>query len=337
MSGNGASDSTHAGGAAAQGDNDQKRKHKDSIDHSQTLLYKMVRPGKHAFLSDDEVGHSFVWRAAEFLFWYMNQWLHRLSFVGAEKLDPEKGMLSVHVHSTHNQDIAYILQGTYQAFGKVSRGLVHRTVMGLAPWLQYIGMVPGYRDTAEKLLRNNFWVAVIPGGGEEAMRGHENAYNLNWPKKRKGFAKVAIRAGVPIVPIFYQNHEEMRFNPIFWLWNQLHGSVPFDFLVNAKIPILSATVKFLGEATWFLLTWVFSIPMPAKVTAYIGNEIKCTPDSDINEVVKQTYDEIKRLIKEHQPNGIDRRRAYRMWKEDRAKYGDWRNRPIKESVSKKKS
>ena len=35
------------------------------------------------------------------------------------------------------------------------------------------------------------------------MRGHENAYNLDWPKNRRGFAKVAIKTESPIVPIFY--------------------------------------------------------------------------------------------------------------------------------------
>jgi 1-acyl-sn-glycerol-3-phosphate acyltransferase len=65
------------------------------------------------------------------------------------------------------------------------------------------------------------------------MRGHENAYNLAWPPTRRGFAKVAIKAGVPILPVFYQNCEEMRWNPVLWFWNKLHyGSKIYDTLAS---------------------------------------------------------------------------------------------------------
>ena len=78
----------------------------------------------------------------------------------------------------------------------------------LAPMAPYMGCVPGQRDTAVNLInagmeiRNGgrlncsssatigFWTAVIPGGAEEAMKGHESAYKLSWGS-RQGFAHVA--------------------------------------------------------------------------------------------------------------------------------------------------
>ena len=50
-----------------------------------------------------------------------------------------------------------------------------------------MGSLAGERNTALSLLHSGFWVAVIPGGAEEGMVGHENAYKVCWPKKRKTF------------------------------------------------------------------------------------------------------------------------------------------------------
>ena len=45
-------------------------------------------------------------------------------------------------------------------------------------------------------------VAVLPGGAEEAVRGHENSYTIRWKstsgRKRVGFAKVALSCGKPV-------------------------------------------------------------------------------------------------------------------------------------------
>ena len=50
-----------------------------------------------------------------------------------------------------------------------------------------MGSVAGERKTALSLLHSGFWVAVIPGGADEGLVGHENAYNVYWPEKRKIF------------------------------------------------------------------------------------------------------------------------------------------------------
>ena len=45
------------------------------------------------------------------------------------------------------------------------------------------------RSLALSLLKSGFWVVVIPGGAEEGMIGHENAYKVCWPKKRELFIR----------------------------------------------------------------------------------------------------------------------------------------------------
>lgn len=67
----------------------------------------------------------------------------RLTFVGIENFEETIAVsgsaLTVHLHSTHNTDIALAIIGTYKATGIVCRGLVHRTVMLLVPLLKYFG------------------------------------------------------------------------------------------------------------------------------------------------------------------------------------------------------
>lgn len=209
------SGSTNTGGVDQDLDNnpqvdkafEEARRRKSSLD-APDAGRRLAKARKQAFLSDDEIASHWFWKLAEATIWPINNWLHRLSYVGNEKI-PDGGALLIYIHSTHNVDIPFGIIGTYKATGKVVRGLVHRWVMMFFPVFAYLGMVPGYRDTALELLKAGHWVGVIPGGGEEAMRGWENKYNLKWPKNRRGFAKVAIRANVPIVPILYQNIDEM--------------------------------------------------------------------------------------------------------------------------------
>jgi len=291
---------------------------RSSIDAPETKK-RYAKAHKQAFLSDDEISSHWVFRLFALLIWPFNQFFHRITFPNAyEKCDPNKGYLTIHMHTTHNADLSLGIIATQKYFGRVVRGLVHRNVMLMNPWLAYMGMVPGYRDTAVQLLSQGYWVGVIPGGGDEAMRGHENAYNLDWPAKRRGFAKVAVKASVPILPIFYQNCEEMRWNPILWLWNKTYyGSRIYDYIVALHIPYVSATVKLIAECLWFTVATFCSIPMPAKVTAYVGDPIECNHDSDVDEIREKAYNALKHLIKEHQPNGIDRWRAAKMWWNDR--------------------
>lgn len=229
------------------------------------VLSSLTKESK--FRSDDEISSHWFWRLMYYLVFPLNNFLHRIEFIGGEKvLNNKTGVLTIHLHSTHNCDILFGILSTHKHFGRVARGLIHRQIMFLNPLFQYIGLVAGYRTTATDLLNEGYIVSVIPGGAEEALTGHENSYKLTWPENRTGFVKVALSAGVPIVPIFYQNVEEMRWNPIFSLWNLIKGYKLFNAIVAAKIPIVSKLVKFLGEYLWFNLAFLFGIWVPVKVT-----------------------------------------------------------------------
>ena len=294
----------------------RKTNRQASINAENHKGFRIAKANKRAFLSDEAIGKSKTFRIFMVLFYWVNQFFHRITVEGHE-FEPGKNCLSIHMHTTHNQDIPYGILATYRRYGLVTRGLVHRTVMAMSPILGYIGLVPGFRDTAVELMTQGFLVSVIPGGAEEALRGHENAYTLDWPKERRGFAKVAIRAQTPIVPVFYENAEEMRFNPIFFLWNLIHGSVPYDAIVKRKIPYVSGPLQTIAEMIWYTLASLFSIPMPCKVTIHLGEPIEVNADSDVDEVVKESYEALQALIDKWQPGRKKSYwRAFKQWKDD---------------------
>merc|ERR1712046_339274 len=111
------------------------------------------------------------------------------------------GCLLVSMHSTHNIDILTAVTMVSDKTGRAPRGLIHRRVYQMNPWVKHLGMVPGDRATAVKFLSDGYIAACLPGGGEEAMQGHESAYILGerW-KDRRGYAHVAKEAGVRIYP-----------------------------------------------------------------------------------------------------------------------------------------
>ncbi|KAJ1492315.1 hypothetical protein T484DRAFT_1771580, partial [Baffinella frigidus] len=140
----------------------------------------------------------------------------------------------------------------------VPRGLFHRVLLELTPFLRYLGAVPGHRDTAVQLLRQGAWVAVIPGGSEEVVahctaNGRE-AYKLaDWAshsgRPQTGFAK------------------EMRINPFLELWTLLRLDVLSGYLIRA-LPVRWLS-SLLMEAAIFVTFWagMLSIPLPVQSIA----------------------------------------------------------------------
>lgn len=221
--------------------------------------------------------------------------------VGVENLPPKgEGGLIVSMHTTHNMDILTTATMLCDQSGRVPRGLLHRRVYQFNPWLKHAGMVPGNRSTAVEFLRQGFVAACLPGGGEEAMVGHENAYILGkrWADRR-GYAHVAKEGSVKIYPVFTQNAEEMRFNPFFWIGNLLHVGQACDALVT--VPVVRVIVKQLALLGWFLLSWL-AVPVPVKLTTFIGEPIE-TQDLSADEIAAATHKALQKLIDEKQPHG----------------------------------
>mmetsp|Transcript_59530 Transcript_59530/g.129420 ORF Transcript_59530/g.129420 Transcript_59530/m.129420 type:complete len:214 (+) Transcript_59530:414-1055(+) len=191
--------------------------------------------------------------------------------------------------------------GFNERTGRVSRALFHRGLMAIWPGLRYLGGVPGYRHTANQLIRAGFCAACIPGGADEMITGHEHSYDLQWPSKRKGFAACALKTGCPIVPSFMRNGEEMKFNPVFWLANmmRLHKL----FALGVKLPLVGRIIYTGGIYIAFCLAWLTAIPVPVQVTTVIGDPIIAKPGETLDELVARSKESLQSLIRQHHPTG----------------------------------
>lgn len=245
-----------------------------------------------------------MYSAVKLFSYQLGCYFHDFEIEGLENMPPEgKGALMISIHSTHNVDIPMGLTGLYEKTGRVPRGLLHRVLFTLHPFVKYLGFIPGQRHTAKHLLQQGFLTCVLPGGGEEAMSGHENAYVLHprW-HDRRGFAHVAQEAGVDIIPVFLKNVEEMRFNIFFYLANRFGFTHRFQHLVDLRIPAVSWCLKQLGSAVWFSLSFT-GIPVPVKVTMFIGKPICVGTEDSVDEVAEKSRLALQAMIAEKQPYG----------------------------------
>ncbi|MGV9677468.1 lysophospholipid acyltransferase family protein [Nocardia sp. NPDC003482] len=157
--------------------------------------------------------------------------------------------------------------------GRLVRGLAENVLMRLGPvraFVHRLGSVRGTRENCRTLLANGEAVIVFPGGGREAMGRKDEKYALRW-EGRTGFARMAIEAGVPILPVAMIGADDV-----------------FDVVFDGDHPLmwpLRRTVEALGirrELTPPLMrgvgpTW---IPRPERFYYSIGEAIETTPWRD---------------------------------------------------------
>ena len=83
------------------------------------------------------------------------------------------------------------------------------------------------------------------------------------------------------------NQEEMRWNPILSLWNLFGLGRFFTYLVRSNIPIFSSLLTLIGSMIWFSMTWI-QIPIPAKLTLYVGDPVPYDLSRDSIDDVRQS-------------------------------------------------
>jgi len=67
--------------------------------------------------------------------------------------------------------------------------------------IRWMGVHPIDRDTFRRSLREGYSVALVPGGVGECVVERETDEEVYMVQKRKGFVKLALEAGTPVVPV----------------------------------------------------------------------------------------------------------------------------------------
>lgn len=208
----------------------------------------------------------------------------RATMTGAEHVPRSGGVLIVANHTLFGADSAPLVALLAAHTGRVPRFLGERNlwkIPGARRFLDAFGTIPGEPDSAVRLLQSGELVVVYPGGTDDSFKTRAQAYTLQW-KQRAGFARVAMRAHVPIVPIASTGIDELyrviAREPV--LGRRLFGSPRYDFPI--PISLLPRRVKL----TYHVLPPVDTSGDPADAQA-------------VESVRRATYEAIDHVLREY--------------------------------------
>ena len=140
------------------------------------------------------------------------QWLTSPRFYGLDNVPVDGPALYVGNHTIAGVlDAPLMWLHLYEQRGIVLRSLGDHFHFAVPLWrdaLRRYGVVDGTRENCARLFEAGEHVLVFPGGGREVSKRKGEKYRLIW-KNRLGFARMAIRHGVPIVPLAAVGAEEM--------------------------------------------------------------------------------------------------------------------------------
>ena len=123
------------------------------------------------------------------------------------------------------------------------------------PFLRRLGAIPAGGPQAEEALAQGAVVLDYPGGDREACRpwAERNHVDLGG---HDGFVRLALRAGVPVVPVVaHGSHQAVL---VVWRGDRLAGALGLGRLRIHVLPVV------LGPP--FGLTPVLAVPLPSAVT-----------------------------------------------------------------------
>jgi 1-acyl-sn-glycerol-3-phosphate acyltransferase len=206
---------------------------------------------------------------------------------GVERIPESGGALLVGNHAMFGLDGVVLGSLVLRATKRVPRFLAERNlwrIPGLGRVLTSVGALPGEPVAATELLERGEIVIVYPGGVDDSFKTSAERYRLQWGH-RAGFAKIAMRARVPIIPALALGIDGMyaipRREKTLGRW--LLGSARYDFPLARGI----------------LGTW---IPHPVKQSYHLLEPIDTSGDpenaEDVERVRAATYDALDSRLKE---------------------------------------
>lgn len=126
---------------------------------------------------------------------------HNFTVEGLENVPREGACLLVVHHSFATYD-GFLLGGAiFEATGRLPVGLGDDRIFDLGPigdFARRMGLVPASPDAGEAALRAGQLLGVAPGGMWESLRPWTERRRSRW-EGRRGFARLALRTGAPIV------------------------------------------------------------------------------------------------------------------------------------------
>lgn len=212
------------------------------------IFYKPYRPGDEHNLRWFDAGLA---RFAFRTLWFWEKYF-RYEVVGLENVPKKGGVLLAMNHGFFFIDLPLFGKHLFLERGRQARAVAEHVtwkVPVLRETLLNLGVVDGNPKNAIRILRGGHAMVVCPGGAKEAMRSSSHKYELMWDD-RYGFIKVAIAAGVPIIPCI---------------------SIGID---DAYVILNNGYKKWRGNFIPLPLFFGLGLlPLPVKLTHYVGQPV----------------------------------------------------------------
>ncbi|XP_058059502.1 monoacylglycerol/Diacylglycerol O-acyltransferase-like [Anopheles bellator] len=181
---------------------------------------------------DEEFWNNVRWLLAHV--WNLHsKLLHGYEVTGLENLPKDGPALIIYYHGALPIDMYYLTAETMLKRNRLIHTVGDRFLDNIPGWKlvsRVMKVTAGSVRSCVETLRAGELLSIAPGGVYEAQFG-DNRYEVLW-KKRTGFARVALEAKVPIVPMFTVNIRECFRTASFFKW-------PFLRIYNVlKLPIL---------------------------------------------------------------------------------------------------
>ncbi|MEQ1505991.1 MAG: lysophospholipid acyltransferase family protein [Myxococcota bacterium] len=119
---------------------------------------------------------------------------------GLDRIPSGPALIAFH-HSLATYDSFLLAIPILDQLGRTLRGLADRLIFrtpGLGALFTGAGFVEGTRDATRRMLQQGELIGLAPGGMREALRPSGARYRFDWTDRR-GFVRVAMEAGAPIV------------------------------------------------------------------------------------------------------------------------------------------
>jgi 1-acyl-sn-glycerol-3-phosphate acyltransferase len=193
---------------------------------------------------------------------------HRVEWEGLEKIPTEGGALLVSNHAgAIPADAPAIMHGIETELGRPVYGLadeIFKTMPIVGTMWSRVGGVLAHPENAYRLLREQDQLALVfPEGTKGTGKTYAERYQLR-RFGRGGYVQIAMRAGVPIIPIAVMGAEEAM--PILW------KSAPLAKLLG--IPYFPITANMLAFGPLGLLH------LPAKIKIRVLDPVHLDVEPD---------------------------------------------------------
>jgi 1-acyl-sn-glycerol-3-phosphate acyltransferase len=231
-------------------------------------------------------------------FWnFLVDYWFRMEMDGWENL-PEPPALLVGIHSgaPFVWDAWTVGVQWWRRFGqeRLLHGTAHDALMaipGIGRYFRAMGVLPAAPDSMATALAEGRDVAVWPGGEVDSLRPWHERDKANLAG-RSGFVKMAIRAGVPIVPIATVGGADAM--PVLIRGDRLSQTLRLDKLLRLKVFPVAISLPW-GIAPAALPQF----PLPAKIRTRLMPAIDLDHDperANDDEYVEAKYREVQSSI-----------------------------------------